>query len=613
MIEREYAVIVKRGIDLTEVDAELAASTGSGSIPNRSVDIANPRPGSKRMTHWMLTDEEASALRLDPRILAVEIPPDQRDDVRIGLRASQSGLFDRLITGANNVNWGLRRCIDVNNNFNAADGTIVGPYNYALDGSGVDIVIQDSGIQPDHPEFNDYEGRSRVVRIDWYEASGLSGTQNINYYRDRDGHGTHVAGIAAGKTYGWAKAAKIYAQKLFGLETLQGSDGTGTPVASAFDSIRLWHASKTSSRPTVVNMSWGYFSPQIGNPTGGNYRGTPWTFDTEVNILTQYGLPGPIFNDNTTAFYPIQIAFVDAEVDDMIDAGIHVCIAAGNDFFKADISGGPDYNNIVTHNGTNYFYHRPGSPYSTRAFLVGSIDNQTNTGIDRPSNFSKKGPAVNVWAPGSAIMSAASNENDLDYTSVTFDYPFDTDYRIMNISGTSMSSPQVAGILALHLQSQPMLSPEDLLNKIVNDASGVISDTGIPNDYASFTTSLLGSPNRLVFSRYGVANTSTTVGSINFVTVNYDISAIFANTTASVWIDDNSDPVTVRQIISPIAMQLNGVFAVNPSLPITIEGVTSGASTTITNISANTGSILEVDDNGNSTSFIVGESLIIFV
>jgi hypothetical protein len=79
------------------------------------------------------------------------------------------------------------------------------------------------------------------------------------------------------------------------------------------------------------------------------------------------------------------------------------------------------------------------------------------------------------------------------------------------------------------------------------------------------------------------------------------------------WADDNGDPVTVRQIISPVAMQVNGVFVDNPqfdlAVPFTIQGVTSGSTTTITNIAANTGTLLELDDNGNSTSFQVGEQL----
>jgi hypothetical protein len=77
----------------------------------------------------------------------------------------------------------------------------------------------------------------------------------------------------------------------------------------------------------------------------------------------------------------------------------------------------------------------------------------------------------------------------------------------------------------------------------------------------------------------------------------------------TIWLDDNDNPVTIRQIISAVSLQVNGVFAVNPTVPLTVEGRTSGATTTFTNISANTGSVLEVDDSGNSTSFIVGEQL----
>ena len=77
MSEKEYVVIVKADVDLEAFDAEVAADTGSGQIPNRAVTVANPRIGSKRMTHWMLTDEEAETLEQDERVVAVEIPPDQ--------------------------------------------------------------------------------------------------------------------------------------------------------------------------------------------------------------------------------------------------------------------------------------------------------------------------------------------------------------------------------------------------------------------------------------------------------------------------------------------------------------------------------------------------------
>ena len=89
MTEKEYTVIANTREDLPALEAEITASSGAGPIPNRSVDIANPRLGSRIQTHFMLTDEEAEALRADPRVRAVEIPPEQRDDVSIGLNAVQ--------------------------------------------------------------------------------------------------------------------------------------------------------------------------------------------------------------------------------------------------------------------------------------------------------------------------------------------------------------------------------------------------------------------------------------------------------------------------------------------------------------------------------------------
>src|SRR6056300_1294121 len=190
-MEKEYIVVVNAGVDLEEFDTELAASTGEGPIPNRSVDIANPRIGSKRMTHWMLTDEEASALMSDPRVLSVEIPPDQRNDIQIGKRAYQGSDFGKpTALNETQVNWGLRRCIESTNVY-SNNATTAGQYQYSLDGTGVDVVIQDSGLQVDHPDFFDYNGVTRVQQIDWYTASGLTGTQSANFYRDFDGHGTH--------------------------------------------------------------------------------------------------------------------------------------------------------------------------------------------------------------------------------------------------------------------------------------------------------------------------------------------------------------------------------------------------------------------------------------
>lgn len=609
-MEKEYAVIVKRGVNLEEVDAELAATYGTDSIPERAISVANPRRGSSRITHWYLTDEEARQLENDPRIEAVEIPPDQRSDIEIGMRSTQQGTFYKGFNSANDVNWGLRRSIETTNPYGSST-TASGNYDYALTGKGVDIVIMDSGVQPGHPEWEDENGNSRFVQIDWFGQSGLAGVQSANFYRDRDGHGTHVAGIAAGKTYGWAKGAAIYSMKLQGLETLAGTDGTGISIATAFDAIRLWHLNKVSGRPTVVNMSWGYLSTSSSNPTSGTYRGIQWNYagQTDGDLLSNYGIIPPL--SGSTRFFPAQNAFADAEVEDMIDAGIHVVIASGNDYYKSDLATGPDFNNFVTFDGQDRLYHRPGSPYSTNAFFVGNVGTTTallNSNItEQPRASSKKGPAVNIWAPGTSIMSTSSNEADASYT--TYNYPEDSNYKIMNIGGTSMAAPQVAGLCALYLQANPRYSPTQLLRKVLNEStSGPLYDDSSLTSYGSYTTSLLGSPNRMLYSKYGVTDPFNTVGSIIFTNTVSKVNPLGIRIETNAWLDDNGANVTVSSIVSGIAMQVNAVFAVDPSTPFNIQGRNSGATTTVSNISANTGAILEIDVN-NTFGFQVNEPL----
>ena len=543
-MEREYVVVVHNGVDLEAFDAELAASTGTDYIPCRTVDIVNPRIGSKRMTHWALTDEEAKNLANDPRVLSVEIPVDQRDDVTMVKHAYQDSNFLKT-SGVSGVNWGLKRCISLSNNFGSAT-TASGQYEYALDGTGVDIVIQDSGIEPNHPEWQDANGVSRYRTIDWYAASGVAGTQNANHDRDWDGHGTHCAGIAAGKTYGWAKNAHIYSQKLGGLE-LDGA--TGIPIADAFDCIRLWHNNKPITetgfkRPTVVNMSWGYGSTVSGTPTGGllynEVAGTmdPWTFGSGVytsntNLWQYAGIVTPLILGIFRRI-PLRVPSVDAEIDEMIAAGIHVCIAAGNDYYVSysdvPIATPDHHNNEVYIGGSTFYYHRGSSPRSTSSddcFVVGNIDSDVVfdydpiadalVPLDKIADSSTKGPMTNIIAPGTNIISTVSNIND-GYS--TASYPEDPSYLIANLSGTSMAAPQIAGVCAQHLQVKPWLTPTQLFTEITNDATDVVYDidVGTPTDYFNFfDRALYGSPNRMLFTKYGRQGLQTNLsGNIGF-------------------------------------------------------------------------------------------------
>jgi subtilisin family serine protease len=533
MSEREYIVTLNVGVDYAAFNAEMIEETGAGDIPNRTVEVTNARPISQRNTHYSLTDEEAVELAQDSRVAGVEIPPDQRDDLDIGFDAVQTGDFTKTNSDSGvYLNWGMRRCATTTNDYNTGN-TVSGDYEYNLDGSGVDVVIHDSGLQVDHPEFNDADGNSRVQQIDWYTESGVSGTQDANHYRDQHGHGTHVAGTVAGKTYGWAKNARIYSIKVSGLEGT-GDSGTGIPISDCFDVIKGWHDNKPIDpatgykRPTIVNMSWGYGSTNTYEPYDGYYRGTQWTYDnnnsgvatnltTSAQLQNRTGLPlwNDVYNGNSARKLNTRITSVDNDVQELIDAGIHVCIASGNRNLTIDVSGGPDYDNRYRVNpsgtpGGYIYYCRGSSPFSNNAFMVGNVDSATNSNddLEQRASSSNHGPGVDIYAPGTRIMSACSDTNSIGGQT----YNLDSNYKQSNISGTSMASPQVCGVGALALQVNPQMTPAQLKTFLHNQSqSGKLREdanysnwTIADSDYSSSSSAryLAGAPDRFLYSPY---------------------------------------------------------------------------------------------------------------
>ena len=77
------------------------------------------------------------------------------------------------------------------------------------------------------------------------------------------------------------------------------------------------------------------------------------------------------------------------------------------------------------------------------------------------------------------------------------------------------------------------------------------------------------------------------------------------------WVDSNGSNATVSSIISAVSLQISGEFLENPTTPFDIKGSTSGTTATVSAVTANTGTILEVDISGNGNSFVEGEELII--
>lgn len=137
---------------------------------------------------------------------------------------------------------------------------------------------------------------------------------------------------------------------------------------------------------------------------------------------------------------------LDTAVRNSISAGVTYAVAAGNS----------------NANASNFSPARVGE-----AITVGS-----STSSDARSSFSNFGSVVDIFAPGSSILSAWST----------------SDTATRTISGTSMASPHVAGVAARYLQGNPSASASAVRNAIVADAT-LNRLSGIPT----------GTANRLLF------------------------------------------------------------------------------------------------------------------
>ncbi len=512
MSEKEYIVTLNKGTDYAQFNQEMIASTGSGNIPERTVDVADARVLSTRNTHYALTDAEAEELRKDNRVTDVQLRPEDRDDIEIGHDAVQTANFNKSSSDSGDYrDWGKITHSFKENKYGT--GTSLGgsfSRPYSMDGTGVDVVIQDSGLQVDHPEFFDANGNSRMQLIDWYTESGLSGTQSGNHYRDYDGHGTHCGGTATGLNFGWASNAKVFSVKVGGLEG--SGDSGGISISQCFDVIKGWHENKPIDpktgfkRPTIVNASWGY-SGSIGSSfnniqsyvyRGANYNSSTagWSSSTSYHRDT-YGFY-PYYRFPSGYRYPVRIASVDADVEDCVDAGVHICIAAGNNSFKISDSTDPDYDNVIFWTSGNNYYHRGSSPFDTGAIIVGSTDSTPeNATTERKTSFSCTGPGVDIFSAGENIISACSTTTRFGNTP----YFGDSSFKQTNISGTSMASPQVCGVGAIYLQADPSLTPAQLKKKLQNDSLAVLKDESNDANYGD-TTDICGGYNRMLYNRY---------------------------------------------------------------------------------------------------------------
>jgi subtilisin family serine protease len=205
----------KQGVTQVAIDTALGAIGGNGKR------LENAGVGTIKFGSRGQSDARKALAQLGNLIQRCEddqvVKTDPRDAV------SSAG------TQSPASSWGLdrtdQRALPLNNS-----------YSYATTGSGVDVYVVDTGVLSTHSEFT---GRIRSG----FAATGLTGTEDCN------GHGTHVAGTAAGATYGIAPAATVVPVRVL---DCNGS-GTLSGVIAGID----WAIQDHTTTPAVLNMSLG--------------------------------------------------------------------------------------------------------------------------------------------------------------------------------------------------------------------------------------------------------------------------------------------------------------------------------------------------------------------
>ena len=258
-------------------------------------------------------------------------------------------------------------------------------------GKGITCAVIDTGIDKNHQDL-----AQQVTSQEDFTGEGAG---------DRNGHGTHVAGIIAGtgkenggKYVGLAPDAKLYDLKVLDKD----GNGSASGTIQAMARVREINDKSREMMIHIVNLSLGGYVP-VGS-------------------------------------YGIGQSPECQEANRLVSSGVVVCVAASNDGYKNLLTAGPSGTPQVFPKFMDLVITDPGN--AEEVMTVGSVHKKYphKYGI---SYFSSKGPTgdgrlkPDLVAPGEKITSCKMGGG---YTT---------------LSGTSMATPHVAGAVAVFLSAKP--------------------------------------------------------------------------------------------------------------------------------------------------------------
>lgn len=281
-------------------------------------------------------------------------------------------------------------------------------------GEGIVIAVIDTGIDVDHPELDD----NLWVNVDEIPGNGIDDDGN-GYIDDRHGfnfrdgnaniddtdfHGTHVSGTIAGEVGGLVQGVAYNAK----IMTLSVFGPDGATIADIVEAI--YYAVENGAN--IINMSLGIRQPEE-------------TVDPAIWASLRTAMQ--FANDN----------------------GVITVAAAGNDQFSSPAV--------------------PGSYAVEAGIVVGAIDNTGNLDTDYSN---RAGGAKDYLGDGADVPLYVSAAGTAIWSTFPMDgvqqLPSENPDGYATINGTSMATPHVAAAIALLLEANPGLTPDQIRVALAN-------------------------------------------------------------------------------------------------------------------------------------------------
>jgi serine protease AprX len=464
---------------------------------------------------WIRVDAQSWLSKLDP-LLQESLPPSGRS--RVVLRATSAGALSSIRALVSSLGGNVLRELPIINGLaidlpnqalptlassslvarissdrvtagaNERTGATVGAaavrQQLGYDGAGIGIAVIDSGVAPAHDDLGSSSGQRVEHFVDFVNG------QTTPY--DDYGHGSHVAGIVAGNGYdsGGARAGIAPAARLIVLKALD-SQGRGR-ISDVIAALDYAVSHRTALNIRIVNLS-------VATGVYESYNSDPLTLAAKAAV----------------------------------SAGIVVVAAAGNNGRSS--SGATQYAGVTA----------PGNAPWVLTVGASSHMGTADRSDDTIAAFSSRGPGAvdydakpDLVAPGVGIESLSDPASRLYLIAAQYllNGTVATSYLpYLSQSGTSMSAPVVTGTVALMLQANPSLTP--------NQVKAVLQYTAqVDPDYDALTqgAGFLNAKGAVELAAYlaapaTAAYPSTTDWSLHIIWANHIVSGGTLTSNANAW------------------------------------------------------------------------------